>query len=71
MSPSQRMQILTLADRCFAGFMSKFFVPKYTMTSLTSLIDDVLKITPSTPTSKIENIFLTSSGVLAIAKILQ
>ena len=59
----------SLISRIFAGFMSKLLVPRYTIASLTSLIEDVLNITPSTPTSKIENIFLTSSGVLAIAKI--
>ena len=53
-----------------ADFNSKLLVPRYTRASLTSLIDDVVKIAPSTPTSRIENIFLTSSGFLAIAKIL-
>ena len=54
----------------FAELSSKLFEPKYTSASLTSLIEPVLKITPSTPISKMENIFLASFGFLAIVKIL-
>jgi hypothetical protein len=52
-----------------AALRSKLFEPKYTNASLTAFIEPVLKITASTPTSKIENIFLASFGLLAIAKI--
>jgi hypothetical protein len=58
------------ASMILAALRSKLFEPKYTNASLTSFIEPVLKITASTPTSKIENIFLASFGLLAIAKIL-
>ena len=53
----------------FAVLKSKLFVPIFTKVSSTSPIEPVWNMTPSTPTSKIENIFRTSFWFLAIVNI--
>ena len=62
-SPSPTSFISVIVAFC----ISKLFVPMYSKTSLTCDADDAANMTPSTPTSSIENIFLTSAGFFAIA----